>query len=140
MYDVRELRKLSHRLTAKEKLPRVGHIMTEKVTRTGIRHSASPADRTELRNKQNGKCLICAERSAADLDHNWATGAVRGYLCHGCNVMIGHRREDASLLRRLAQARRASARSVRSLLVASRYQRAALYLEVFGHDPRRVTV
>lgn len=113
--------------------------MTEKVIRTGVRHTATAADRAELRKKQNGKCLICAERVATDLDHNWATGAVRGYLCHGCNVMIGHRREDASLLRRLARARRASARTVRSLLVAARYERAALYLEVFGHDPRRVT-
>lgn len=113
--------------------------MTEKVTRTGVRHTATATDRTELRKKQKGKCLICAERSATDLDHNWATGAVRGYLCHGCNVMLGHRKEDAGLLRRLARARRASARSVRSLLLASRYERAALYLDVFGHDPRRVT-
>lgn len=113
--------------------------MTEKVIRTGIRHTATAADRAELRKKQNGVCLICAERGATDLDHNWATGAVRGYLCHGCNVMIGHRREDASLLRRLAAARRASARSLPSLLIAGRYERAALYLEVFGHDPRRVT-
>jgi len=113
--------------------------MTEKVTRTGKPHTATAADRAELRKKQNGKCLICIERPATDLDHNWATGAVRAYLCHGCNVLLGHRKENVSLLRALAVKAAADPRVfARNPLVATRYARAAKYLEIFGADPRRV--
>jgi hypothetical protein len=136
MYDVRELRKLSHRSTAKKKLPKVGHIMTGKKSYAPNRRNV--AFRDSLLTRQNGKCLICALRPATNLDHNHYTGADRAMLCNGCNTMLGRRHEDASLLRRLAEEARAPRIAARQPLLATRYERAAMYLDVFGHDPRRV--
>ncbi|WP_221305103.1 endonuclease domain-containing protein [Streptomyces sp. Ag109_O5-1] len=39
---------------------------------------------------QDGKCAIeNCRREAACIDHDHATGKVRGLLCQGCNVAIG---------------------------------------------------
>lgn len=64
-----------------------------------------------LSNATNG-CQICgAEYNINDcpvtgdqlpkrlcIDHNHATGKVRGVLCHSCNVALGHFKDDISLL------------------------------------------
>lgn len=36
-----------------------------------------------------GKCQICLERPATDVDHCHKTGKVRGFLCRRCNVWLG---------------------------------------------------
>lgn len=54
-----------------------------------------------LHEKQQGKCAICEEvpKTARGLhiDHCHKTKAVRGLLCHGCNVGIGSLREDPAI-------------------------------------------
>lgn len=56
---------------------------------------------------QLGLCVICekpetvAGRSLA-IDHDHATGQVRGLLCFGCNAAIGKFNDDPALLRRAA--------------------------------------
>ena len=56
----------------------------------------------DLRIKQDGKCAICGEapKTARGLhvDHCHKTGAVRGLLCHGCNVGIGALRDDPEII------------------------------------------
>ena len=38
---------------------------------------------------QQGRCAICGEdMKRACVDHCHATGAVRGILCHGCNIKL----------------------------------------------------
>lgn len=38
---------------------------------------------------QGGKCAICSEPPARPVvDHDHLTGAVRGILCHGCNIKL----------------------------------------------------
>lgn len=56
---------------------------------------------------QSGACAMCALRldsstktSTPHVDHDHQTGKVRGILCHHCNVLLGHAREDEGLLRR----------------------------------------
>lgn len=40
--------------------------------------------------EQNGKCLITScVREARVVDHDHASGLVRGLLCQGCNVAVG---------------------------------------------------
>lgn len=58
---------------------------------------------------QDGLCAICGRpettRSCASgeprrlsVDHDHVTGQVRGLLCHGCNVAIGHFGDDVEVL------------------------------------------
>lgn len=59
---------------------------------------------------QNDRCAGCG-RTAEEaggrwprlhVDHCHRTGRVRGLLCHGCNVAIGHARDNPQTLRNLA--------------------------------------
>lgn len=51
---------------------------------------------------QGGVCAICAGgptgRGGLHVDHCHDTGKVRGLLCHGCNVSIGHFKHDVDIL------------------------------------------
>lgn len=52
---------------------------------------------------QNGRCLICGETPRRlYVDHDHATGRLRGLLCDLCNRAIGQLREDSAVLRRAA--------------------------------------
>lgn len=45
---------------------------------------------------QGGVCAICGRppkgtgRSGLHIDHNHTTGKIRGLLCAGCNIRVGH--------------------------------------------------
>lgn len=58
-----------------------------------------------IHDKQDGKCAICcsdeselAKKLAVDHDH--ATGRVRGLLCDDCNLAIGRLQDSPKILRR----------------------------------------
>lgn len=55
----------------------------------------------ELLLKQKGKCAICrtlAGDSFLVVDHDHKTKGVRGLLCAGCNLGLGHFRENKKIL------------------------------------------
>lgn len=47
-------------------------------------------------------CEICYLSAKPDFDHSHATGEFRGWLCRRCNLALGMVKDDAALLRRLA--------------------------------------
>lgn len=51
--------------------------------------------------KQGFKCAICGcgdMKRRWELDHCHATGVVRGILCPGCNLMLGHAKDRPEIL------------------------------------------
>jgi hypothetical protein len=55
-----------------------------------------------LLRSQGGLCAICRVAPAVHVDHDHATGTVRGMLCFPCNAAIGHLRDDPATVRRAA--------------------------------------
>lgn len=57
---------------------------------------------------QEHRCAICGihEQDCNHIfrvDHNHATGKVRGLLCHNCNVGIGHLKDSVEVIRAAAR-------------------------------------
>jgi len=57
----------------------------------------------DLFSKQEGKCSICNKhqttlKNKLVVDHDHATGEIRGLLCKKCNVMIGFAEENIEIL------------------------------------------
>lgn len=46
----------------------------------------------------SGRCEACGSEYKLCLDHNHTTGAVRGTLCHFCNLCVGWVRDDPERL------------------------------------------
>lgn len=56
----------------------------------------------ELVATHGGSCGICGLASRLGVDHDHATGQVRGLLCSKCNLLLGLGRDDPALLRSAA--------------------------------------
>jgi hypothetical protein len=58
-----------------------------------------------MREAQDNKCAICGSTDPArkdgdwDVDHDHATGKVRGLLCHHCNIVIGSAQDNIDTLK-----------------------------------------
>lgn len=72
------------------------------------KYGLTPRDYQTLVERQAGKCAICrtadpgSGASRWHVDHDHATGKVRGLLCAGCNTGIGKLRDDPQILDRAA--------------------------------------
>jgi hypothetical protein len=55
-----------------------------------------------LLESQHGLCAICVARPAIHVDHDHATGAVRGMLCFRCNAALGQFDDAVDRLHRAA--------------------------------------
>ena len=75
----------------------------EKRRAAWVKHKYSLTDEEyERLEAHDGICDSCQTAEATDIDHCHDTGAVRGRLCHGCNVALGMTDEDPLRLRALA--------------------------------------
>lgn len=62
-------------------------------------YNISQSDYEEIRDFQEGRCGICFQESDnLVIDHDHGSGAVRGLLCHSCNVMLGHAKDNVKTL------------------------------------------
>lgn len=66
------------------------------------RYGLSPEDFNRMLDEQGGVCAICgtvdAKGRPLHVDHDHATGAVRGLLCHQCNNGLGSFRDQVALM------------------------------------------
>lgn len=62
------------------------------------KYGLSLTEYNDLIRSQGGKCAICEKspKSTQDyhVDHNHDTGQIRGLLCRGCNLGLGHFKES----------------------------------------------
>lgn len=65
-----------------------------------------PGEFSDLLVRQSDACAVCRTPFAGiapNVDHDHETGRVRGLLCHRCNLMLGHSRDSATILRVAAE-------------------------------------
>lgn len=60
------------------------------------------ADISALQERHKGKCAVCKRERRVVVDHDHATGVLRGMLCDRCNQGLGFFADDPSLLRSAA--------------------------------------
>jgi len=68
------------------------------------KYGITEEDYQRMFDEQNGGCAICGgtkgKNGRLHIDHNHATGKVRGLLCSPCNVAIGMLRENPALFQK----------------------------------------
>jgi hypothetical protein len=64
-------------------------------------YGLSPEQYEALKTKDNGLCPICLKPGEV-VDHDHASGKVRGWLCHACNKGLGFFRDNPTSLRQAA--------------------------------------
>lgn len=70
-------------------------------------YGITPEEYEEMLAKQGGLCAVCrgepyGRGNKLHVDHDHATGRVRGLLCHGCNASLGLMKESPERLRSAA--------------------------------------
>lgn len=63
------------------------------------RYGIGEAEFQELLVEQGGVCAICGKENPEHVDHDHATGYIRGVLCFNCNGGLGHFQDDSWRLR-----------------------------------------
>jgi hypothetical protein len=71
------------------------------------RYGLTPEAWQQLFLSQDSKCAICSSTEPRSVkgwhtDHCHSSGKVRGILCHPCNLILGHAKEDATYLLTIA--------------------------------------
>lgn len=62
-------------------------------------------DYKEMLINQRGSCAICgiseeeAPMQRLHVDHCHSSGEIRGLLCHNCNALLGHAKDDETILK-----------------------------------------
>ena len=72
-----------------------------------FKHNISNIEFNNLLTLQNNVCAVCGEPetrirnreiTALMVDHDHKTNRNRGLLCHNCNLMIGHAKDNSEIL------------------------------------------
>jgi len=73
----------------------------QRTARLRAKYGLSRAQLAALLERQNGRCPICQRElnTRFHIDHDHASGKVRGILCDACNKGLGHFGDSSGLLR-----------------------------------------
>lgn len=77
-------------------------------SRTLRPHGITVDQYDDMLSAQGGRCAICGTDDPGRghpsfcVDHDHVSGAVRGLLCYGCNIALGHFADDPTRLRAAA--------------------------------------
>jgi Recombination endonuclease VII len=70
------------------------------------KYGLTPEALTAMRDAQGNRCAVCGDPLlpgvGTHIDHDHATGQIRGLLCQACNLCEGYARGSALRLRKLA--------------------------------------
>lgn len=81
--------------------------VTSKKSRLKKLYGLTLDDLARMLEGQDGKCLICGRRlgdiKRTYVDHDHATGAIRGLLCLHCNTGLGNFQDSPDILRKAAE-------------------------------------
>jgi len=71
-----------------------------------IRYGITIKDYNRMHSEQGGKCGICESKETGvkrtdnfNVDHCHKSGAVRGLLCHNCNLALGKFNDDVKYIK-----------------------------------------
>lgn len=70
------------------------------------KYDISIIEYTKMLEKQQFRCAICnvheseAIKNKLYVDHQHSTGNIRKLLCHNCNTLLGHSKEDTEILQK----------------------------------------
>jgi hypothetical protein len=77
---------------------RLAQGLEERVTQERYHSVRSPEVRKLLSEQHGERCMACGETDNLCVDHDHKTRLVRGLLCGGCNLALGHAGESAKRL------------------------------------------
>jgi hypothetical protein len=94
------------RATQRKRRSRPGSKLADRVLHLKRKYGMTLRQYEEMLEAQEGRCAICEEPPRADIslhiDHDHATGVVRGLLCFKCNNALGDFADDGDRLIRAA--------------------------------------
>ncbi len=104
----RERQKLKNRRYRKDN--KSGYQQSMFKSRLKQQYGLTVDDYERMWSAQDGRCKVCRVEmirggrtmDAVNVDHDHATGRVRGLLCSYCNLALGYAKDDAARLRALA--------------------------------------
>ncbi len=67
------------------------------------KYSMQPGEFERRQAEQRGLCASCGSPGKLVIDHDHTSGKVRGLLCSGCNIALGHLRDNAERAYKLAE-------------------------------------
>jgi hypothetical protein len=73
------------------------------VVRRQKKYNLTDEDYQAMLLAQNGLCFLCVKRKAINVDHDHATGRVRGLLCSSCNQALGILGDTSAAFERVLQ-------------------------------------
>lgn len=81
-----------------------GERLKRRSQRLKTRYDITQSEYDDLLDKQGGVCAVCGDNPTHDLrvDHDHESGAVRGLLCHRCNLGIGYVQDSPARARAMA--------------------------------------